>query len=55
VQTGVGRTGRFLAAQHYGDPSRWRVLAGANGILDPLELRPGTALVVPDLRGVPRG
>jgi len=50
-----GETLDRIAAQHYGDPNRWRVLAGANGILDPLELRPGTALVVPDLRGVPRG
>ena len=33
----------------YRDPSLWRVLAEANGIVDPRTLRPGTVLTVPRL------
>ena len=35
-----------IAFKHYGDPTRWREIATANGIDDPLHLRPGTALVI---------
>lgn len=36
-----------VAHQEYGDPALWRVLADANGIDDPLRLRPGTTLLLP--------
>lgn len=38
-----------LAAEEYGDPGRWRVIAEANGVSDPRSLEPGTDLVVPPL------
>ena len=43
----AGETLDRIAARHYGDPTRWRTLAVANGIEDPLDLRPGTVLSVP--------
>jgi nucleoid-associated protein YgaU len=36
-----------LAATYLGDPRRWREIAEANGIDDPLRLPPGAPLVVP--------
>jgi nucleoid-associated protein YgaU len=42
-----GETLDRIAAQHYGDPTRWRALATANGIDDPLALRPGSLLSIP--------
>jgi nucleoid-associated protein YgaU len=37
-------------AQHeYGSAARWRELADANGIDDPMRVAPGTALLIPDL------
>lgn len=36
-----------IAYASYGDPTRWRAIAEANGIDDPLRLPPGTALTVP--------
>ncbi|MDH6137745.1 hypothetical protein P3T37_007178 [Kitasatospora sp. MAA4] len=36
-----------LAYREYGDPTAWRVIAEANGIDDPLRLRPGTEVLVP--------
>jgi hypothetical protein len=38
-----------IAAQHYGDPTRWRDIAAANGIEDPQALSPGTLLSIPRL------
>jgi hypothetical protein len=38
-----------IAYKAYGDPTRWRVLAEANGIDDPLRLLRGMALVTPRL------
>lgn len=38
-----------LAFRQYGDAGQWRVIADANGILDPAELIPGTVLVFPSL------
>lgn len=43
-----------LAHRHYGDPSTWRDVAQANGMDDPMTLRPGTTLLLPaadDLAG----
>ncbi|OXM63550.1 LysM peptidoglycan-binding domain-containing protein [Amycolatopsis vastitatis] len=44
-----GETLDRVAAAHYGDPTRWRVIAEANGILDPLRLPEGVSLAVPEL------
>ncbi|MGN6090613.1 MAG: CIS tube protein [Actinomycetes bacterium] len=44
-----GETLDRISAQHYGDSTRWRALADANGIADPLALRPGTVLSIPRL------
>jgi hypothetical protein len=43
-----GQTVSDVAAQVFGDPSRWREIADANKILDPLfNLSPGQQLVIP--------
>jgi nucleoid-associated protein YgaU len=39
-----------LAADEYGDPAQWRLIALANGIIDPRALAPGTILTIPKLR-----
>mgnify|MGYP003487327083 CR=1 FL=1 len=46
-----GETLDRIAATHYGDPTQWRVIATANGIIDPLDLEPGRVLSIPRLRG----
>jgi hypothetical protein len=46
VQEGDSLT--VLSYQAYGDPTRWRDIAEANGIDDPLRLRRGQALIVPE-------
>ena len=38
-----------IAYAAYGDPTRWRLIAEANGIDDPLRLRRGTPLTIPRL------
>jgi hypothetical protein len=43
----VGDSLELLAHEEYGDPTAWRVIAEANGIDDPLRLRPGTEILVP--------
>lgn len=43
----AGETLDRIAARYYGDSTRWRLLADANGIADPLALRPGAMLAVP--------
>ncbi|MBG0562857.1 CIS tube protein [Actinoplanes aureus] len=45
-----GDTLAGIAAKLYRDPGAWRVLARANGIDDPRDLRPGRLLTVPRLR-----
>lgn len=40
-----------LANREYGDIGQWRVIAKANGILDPFAVEPGTVLKVPALKG----
>ncbi|HWM08869.1 MAG TPA: LysM peptidoglycan-binding domain-containing protein [Solirubrobacteraceae bacterium] len=40
-----------IAYRAYGDPTRWRTIAEANGVDDPLRLRRGTPLVLPRLEG----
>jgi Contractile injection system tube protein/LysM domain len=44
-----GETLDRIAATHLGDPSRWRSIAEANGIEDPLDLHPGRLLAIPGL------
>jgi nucleoid-associated protein YgaU len=43
-----GETLDRLAAEHYGDPTRWRLIAAANDVVDPLDLTAGTTLVIPE-------
>jgi len=43
----AGETLDRIAATYYGDATRWRALAAANHITDPLALRPGSLLSVP--------
>lgn len=38
-----------IAADEYGDPEQWRVIASANGIARPRILVPGTLLTIPPL------
>jgi len=39
-----------IAAEEYNDPSLWRLIARANGIVNPRELAPGMILAIPKLR-----
>jgi LysM repeat protein len=45
-----GETLDRISARHYGDSTKWRLIAQANGIHDPLALRPGAVLNIPRLR-----
>jgi LysM repeat protein len=54
-QVSVGETLDRIAAARYGDAARWRMLAEANNVVDPFELKPGTTLMIPDLRAASRG
>jgi hypothetical protein len=47
-QVQPGETLDRIAALHLGDPTRWRSIAEANGIEDPLDLRPGSLLAIPE-------
>ena len=44
----VGESIDRIAAVHYGDPTKWRTIADANGVIDPLTLAPGTDLLIPE-------
>lgn len=44
-----GDTLNMIAAREYGDAGKWRYIADANGILDPLDIRPGQELIIPPL------
>ena len=37
----------WIAYQEYGDPREWRLVALANRLFNPLDLRPGVVLVIP--------
>lgn len=54
-RTQVGETLDRIAALHYGDPTRWRLLAEANHVEDPFRVRPGMDLLVPEPELVHRG
>ena len=43
-----GETLDRISALYYGDSTRWRAIAGANGIRNPLDIAPGTVLSIPD-------
>jgi hypothetical protein len=43
-----GETLDRIAAVHLGDPTKWRLIADANGVEDPLALRPGMLLAIPE-------
>ncbi len=47
-----GETLDRIAAKHYGAAGKWRLIADANAgvVFDPLGLRPGTVLLIPDKR-----
>lgn len=42
-----GDTLHSIAYVHYGDPTRWQLIAERNGIDDPLRLRRGDSLTIP--------
>jgi nucleoid-associated protein YgaU len=44
-----GQTLATIASAEYHDPRCWREIADANGIDDPLALRPGTTVILPAL------
>jgi nucleoid-associated protein YgaU len=44
-----GETLAAIAYREYGDAALWRALAAFNDIDDPLRVRPGTTLIVPEL------
>lgn len=43
-----GETLDRISSLHYGQPGSWRAIAVANGIEDPLALRPGRILAIPE-------
>ena len=45
-----GETLDRISARHYKDSTKWRIIADANGITDPLALKPGSVLTIPRLR-----
>ena len=45
----MGETLALIAHEEYDDPAEWRRIADANGIEDPLNLTPGTRLLVPPI------
>lgn len=44
-----GETLDRIAAAHYADPARWRLIADANKVVDPRRLPAGSLLVIPEL------
>lgn len=47
VQVVEGDTLPGIAYARYGDPRFWRAIADANGVDDPMRVRPGTRLLIP--------
>lgn len=45
-----GETLSSIAAEEYGDPGQWRIIAAANRLDNPRRLSPGQVLTVPPLR-----
>jgi hypothetical protein len=44
-----GETLDRIAASHYADATRWRLIAEANAVVDPLAVPAGTMLVIPEI------
>lgn len=44
-----GDTLSWIAGKEYDDPTKWRIIADANGIDDPACVEPGTELLIPPL------
>jgi hypothetical protein len=44
-----GDTLSWIAGKEYGDPSKWRIIADANRIDDPMDLTTGQQLLIPPL------
>ena len=44
-----GETLDRIAASHYADSTRWRLIAEANGVIDPFAVPAGSLLVIPEL------
>jgi hypothetical protein len=44
-----GETLDRIAAHHYADPFNWRLIAEANDVIDPFDVKPGTLLAIPEL------
>ena len=44
-----GETLDRISARYYGDATKWRALATANGVEDPLTVRPGSLIGIPRL------
>ena len=47
-QVQVGDSLDRIAARYYGDSTQWRPIAIANSVRDPLDLRPGSLLTIPE-------
>ena len=47
----LGDTLSNIAYEEYGDSGKWRPIAEANGLDDPLVLRPGSLLLIPAIEG----
>lgn len=47
-QVRVGDSLDRISARYYGDSTKWREISNANGIHDPLALRPGSILAIPE-------
>jgi LysM repeat protein len=50
-QVQVGDTLDRISSRYYGNPTHWRDIASANGLADPLDLKPGRLLAIPE-RGI---
>jgi nucleoid-associated protein YgaU len=44
-----GETLDRIAATHYADSTRWRLIAEANAVADPIDLPAGTLLMIPEI------
>jgi len=44
-----GETLDRIAATHYADSTRWRLIAEANAVVDPVDVPAGTLLVIPEI------
>lgn len=47
-QVKAGDTLSWIAFREYGDATKWRAIANANGLIQVRELTPGTVLVIPN-------